>query len=199
MTPSRIEPATFRFVAQRRNHCATAVPSTRVLGRQQGNELADGLAKEAATNSDIKKCYDRIPKSAVKSEVSETSETKWQIKWDRTTKGVTTKLYFPKVADRLKLIISVISNLTMMVTGHGNIKSYLYKYKIIDSPMCTCKIGQQTTDHILYDCELVKQERDKLKAEILRSENWPVSNDTLINKYAEIFNKFVDSIPLEKL
>jgi len=135
----------------------------------------------------------------VKSEVSETSETKWQIKWDRTTKGVTTKLYFPKVADRLKLIISVISNLTMMVTGHGNIKSYLYKYKIIDSPMCTCKIGQQTTDHILYDCELVKQERDKLKAEILRSENWPVSNDTLINKYAEIFNKFVDSIPLEKL
>ena len=27
MTPSGIEPATFRFVAQRLNHCATAVPS----------------------------------------------------------------------------------------------------------------------------------------------------------------------------
>ena len=26
MTPSAIEPATFRFVAQRLNHCATAVP-----------------------------------------------------------------------------------------------------------------------------------------------------------------------------
>ena len=26
MTPSRIEPATFRFVAQHLNHCATAVP-----------------------------------------------------------------------------------------------------------------------------------------------------------------------------
>ena len=49
------------------------------------------------------------------------SETKWQIEWDRTTKGVTTKLYFPKVADRLKLKISVTPNLTMMVTGHGNI------------------------------------------------------------------------------
>ena len=33
--------------------------------------------------------------------------------------------------------------------------------------MCPCKIGEQTIDHILYDCELVKQERDKLKAEIL--------------------------------
>jgi len=86
-----------------------------------------------------------------------------------------------------------------MVTGHGNIKSYLYKHKIIDSPMYPCKIGEQTTDHILYDCELVKQESDKLKAEILRSENWPVSKDTPINKYTKIFNKFVGSIPLEKL
>jgi len=115
----------------------------------------------------------------------------------RTTKGATTKLYFPKVADRLKLKINVTPNLTMMVTGHGNIKSYLYKYKIIDSSMCPCKIGEQTTDHILYDCELVEQERDKLKAEILRSENWLVSRDTLINKYTKSFKKFVDSIPLE--
>jgi hypothetical protein len=98
------------------------------------------------------------PKSAVKSEVSENSETKWQTEWDRTAKGATTGLYFPKVADRLKLKINVTPNLTMMVTGHGNIKSYLYKYKLIDSSMCPCKIGEQTTDRILYDCELVKQE-----------------------------------------
>ena len=63
--------------------------------------------------------------------------------------------------------------------------------------MCPYKIGEQTTDRILYDCELVEQERDKLKAEILRSENWLVSRDTLINKYTKSFKKFVDSIPLE--
>jgi len=94
----------------------------------------------------------------VKSELSENSETKWQTEWDRTAKGATMELYFPKVADRLKLKINVTPNLTMMVTGHGNIKSYLYKYKLIDSSMCPCKIGEQTTDRILYDCELVKQE-----------------------------------------
>ena len=86
-----------------------------------------------------------------------------------------------------------------MVTGHGNIKSYLYKYKIIDSPMCPCKNGEQTTDHILYDCELVEQERDRLKAAVLRSENWPLSKDILIRKYSKPFKKFTDSISLDKL
>jgi len=32
LTPSGIEPATFRFVAQHLNHRATAVPKTEVLG-----------------------------------------------------------------------------------------------------------------------------------------------------------------------
>ena len=31
MTPSGIEPATFRFVARRLNHCATAVPHLKML------------------------------------------------------------------------------------------------------------------------------------------------------------------------
>jgi len=31
MTPSGIEPATFRFVAQHLNHCATAVPTWRII------------------------------------------------------------------------------------------------------------------------------------------------------------------------
>jgi hypothetical protein len=74
-----------------------------------------------------------------------------------------------------------------MVTGHGNIKSYLHKYKIIDSPMCSCKNGEQTTDHILCDCELVEQERDRPKAAVLRSEIWPVFKDILISKYSKYF------------
>jgi len=99
-----------------------------------GNELADQLAKEAATNNGIIECYNKIPKSTVKSEFSENSVKMWQSEWDSTVKGAITKLYFPKIADRLILKINVTPNFTTMVTGHGNIKSYLYKYKIIDSP-----------------------------------------------------------------
>jgi len=45
------------------------------------------------------------------------------------------KYFFPKIADRLKLRINVTPKFTTIVTGHGNIKTYLHKYKIIESPM----------------------------------------------------------------
>jgi len=42
LTPAGIEPATFRFVAQHLNHCATAVPSWRVLS--ENSRIACGFA-----------------------------------------------------------------------------------------------------------------------------------------------------------
>jgi hypothetical protein len=50
----------------------------------QGNELADQLAKEAASISD-NECYNRITKSAVKSELKGNSVKKWQTEWDCST------------------------------------------------------------------------------------------------------------------
>lgn len=44
----------------------------------QGNELADTLAKRAATDVDIPKCYTRIPKSVVKTDLEARSIDKWQ-------------------------------------------------------------------------------------------------------------------------
>jgi hypothetical protein len=108
-----------------------------------GNELADQTAKDAATNSDINECYTRNPKSTVRQELRDYSATKWQSEWDITTKGAITKNFFPKITDRLKLKINLTPNFTTMVTGHGNIKSYLFKYKIKDSPTCFCKRGEQ--------------------------------------------------------
>jgi len=55
--------------------------------------------------------------------------------------------------------------------------------------MCSCKRGEQTRDHILFNCELVEQERDILKASVLRSENWPVSKDILIKKIVKLKKK----------
>jgi hypothetical protein len=148
-----------------------------------GNELPDQIAKEAANSRDINECYTRIPKSAVRRELKDHSVTKWQSEWDHTTKGAITKSFFPKIAERLKLKVKVTANFTTIVTGHGNIKSYLRKYKILDSPMCSCKSGEQTVDHIIFECKLLQQERERLKSTVLRSENGPVSKNKLINKF----------------
>jgi hypothetical protein len=60
----------------------------------QGNELADRLAKEAATNADLIESYKKVPNSVVM------SVDKRQREWDLTTKGKIAKDYFPVVADK---------------------------------------------------------------------------------------------------
>jgi hypothetical protein len=107
----------------------------------------------------------------VKCDLSDQSATKWQEEWDHTTKGAITKTFFTKILDRLKLKINLTPNFTTIITGHGNIKTYLHKYKIIESPMSSCGEGEQTIDHIILDCELVERERHRPKPEVLRTEN----------------------------
>jgi ribonuclease HI len=99
----------------------------------RGNELADQLAKEAASSRTIAECNTRIPKSAVLSDLNEQSINQQQKEWERLSKGAITKSFFPKITDRLKLKINVTPNFTAIVTGHGNIKTYMAKYRIIES------------------------------------------------------------------
>ena len=87
------------------------------------------------------------------------SVDKWQRGWNRTTKGKITKDYFPRVAERLNMKISANPKFTTMVTGHGNIKAYLYRFKIAATPTCPCGKKDQTTDHLLYECEILVTKR----------------------------------------
>jgi len=96
---------------------------------------------------------------------------------------IITKSFFPIIVGRLKLRINPTPNFTALVTGHGNITSYLHKYNIIENLKCSCNKGEQTMDHIIYSCNLQEQERDRLKAVITRSEQWPVSKNKLVLKY----------------
>jgi hypothetical protein len=73
-------------------------------------------------------CYNKVPKSVVKSELGEKSVEKWQRDWDQTTKGQITKECFPIVADKVNMKINITRNFTTMVTGHGNIRAYLHRF-----------------------------------------------------------------------
>jgi hypothetical protein len=65
----------------------------------QGNELANNLAKEAANDRDMPECYNRLPQSSVRRELREYSITRWQNEWDATSKGAMTKSFFPIITE----------------------------------------------------------------------------------------------------
>jgi hypothetical protein len=46
---------------------------------------------------------------------------------------------------------------------HGNIRSYLHRFKIIDTPVCPCGTSDQTVEHFLFECEQLNKERDNLR------------------------------------
>jgi len=162
-----------------------------------GNESVDKLAKEAIKNSEV--CYNKIPKSEIERHEAENAIAKWQLQWDDTAKGRTTKEYFPDIKERLKMKIRLSPNLTAMLTAHGKTKAYLHRFKIIQSPECICKHGDQTTDHLIYDCEILDKEREKLIAYTSREEDWPVRKCEFVKKYLKQFTTFANSIDFEKL
>jgi hypothetical protein len=132
-------------------------------------------------------------------ELGEDSLIKWQSEWDKTTKGQITKLFFPVIRDRLKMKIKISPIFTTMITGHGNLKSYLHKFKIIESPTCPCGKAEQTVDHLSFQCELFRKERDNLILGVAKTDTWSLSKSTLICEHFQSFSKFIHEISLEKL
>jgi len=107
--------------------------------------------------------------------------------------------YFPDIKERLKMKLRLSPNPTAMLTAHGKTKAYLDRFKIIQSPECICKHRDQTTDHLIYDCEILDKEREKLIAYTSREEDWPVRKCELVKKYLQQFTTFANSIDFEKL
>jgi hypothetical protein len=143
-----------------------------------GNELADRLAKEAATNESLTEEYNRIPKSVVTRELEEESVKKWQRNWTQTAKGSETKEFFPNVEERLKMKINHTQNFTAILTGHGKTRAYLQRFNIIEEPTCPCGTAEQTTDHIIFECETLTKEREKLQ-----KGSWPTNKKHLIRRH----------------
>ena len=88
---------------------------------------------------------------------------------------------------------------TTIMSGHGNIRSYLHRLKIIGSPECPCKHGIQTVDHLTFQCNRLKNERETLKTNVLKVGKWPVSKSELTNRYVKQFIRYINSMDLEKI
>jgi hypothetical protein len=165
-----------------------------------GNEQADQLAKEAASSNEVETAHTKIPKSAVVRKLKEEGEREWQSEWDTSTKCEITKSFFFFLKDRIFTSLRMGINLSMIITVHGTLRSYYHRFKIIDDPKCICKIGPHTTDHLLWECELLRKQREVLKNSITKAGgDWPLTNSDLANKHTKLFQMFVNSTNFETL
>jgi len=70
-------------------------------------------------------------------------------------------------------------NFTNIVTGHGKTRSYLHRIKIIETPTSTCGTRDQTTEHLLFECELIKKRKGQTKIKRLANKQKRSNNETL--------------------
>ena len=68
----------------------------------------------------------------------------------------------PSVRKRLTQKIPIFPELTTMLTGHGNIKSYLYRLGLTDNPMCLCEEEEQTVDHLIFKCKKLHNQSNEV-------------------------------------
>lgn len=144
--------------------------------------------------------YDSIPISAVKNKLAAISEDSWRAEWESSTTGLLTKSFFPTVQDRLNTKLWLTPNLTTLLTGHGRINYYFHRFKIKDSAVCVCGVGDQTVDHVIYDCRKLKTQRN-IFIECVKKNGgtWPISKTEMGTKHAKHFAKFAKSIDLDSL
>jgi len=64
---------------------------------------------------------------------------------------------------------------------------------------CPCGEGDQTTDHIIYDCARLKEERDRLREAVNKTEVWLTSKRNLLQRHYNEFSKCINSISFEEL
>jgi len=119
--------------------------------------------------------------------------------WTQCTKGSIRKKYFPNVEEGLKMKLNLTQNFTAIVTGHGKTRAYLRRFKIKEEPTFPCGTAEQTTDHLIFECETLTKERERLKTTAQQNGSWPTNKKDLIRRHYRDFAQFINDIPFDKL
>ena len=125
-----------------------------------GNEIVDQLAKSSA-ESHITISYREVPLSYFKRTYLEKLIDLWQTEWDLSKNGrFTYKHFISNIKQRMHCKHSFTDFYsTQFLTNHGKFKQYLKRFNLIDhDTKCFCG-DEQTSDHLLFDCQRFTKER----------------------------------------
>ena len=137
-----------------------------------GNELADSLAKEATT---LTPETDETSFATLGCKINNLSTSEWRTTLDQYSKTVNTnttsyrKHFSWKLSSKLQIPTGTRRELAsafyQLKTGHGYLKSYLFRLGHSDSDQCQC--GQkETSEHLLLSCRILHEARTKLQGEL---------------------------------
>lgn len=162
-----------------------------------GNELADIAAKSAAKDQLLPESYSQISKTHLHYLLHTKTINHWQQHWDNTTNGQHLKQYIPNINSYIKnKQITTDFFTTQLLTGHGPVNAYFYRFKIRTSPVCECDFyTEQTYRHLLYDCRLLRDIRETLRQQVTRQNGvWPVDEPTLLMKHHKALRQFATDL-----
>jgi len=127
----------------------------------------------------------------VKSFINQEIMRIWQERWDGSTKGRETHYFFPDVTARCKMKhIKLCHTVVQFITGHGNFRAKLHKFNLRPDSQCACGSGEETSEHVLFQCPTYDEDRREL-VQTAHEETgfWPVAKKTLVKK--TVFAEFV--------
>jgi hypothetical protein len=134
-----------------------------------GNELVDNLAKRASHCGIFPTSF-YVPTSDYIPPLEEDVIRDWTIIWQSSLTGSFYKDVQLKIVSNpwykdisvLKVDVSLISRMRM---GHCLTLSHLARIGIVQSPLCPCGLGEETLDHIFFEC--LKYDREDLLRSIM--------------------------------
>jgi hypothetical protein len=131
-----------------------------------GNEKADGLAKEAARKRP-RNFTPTLTMSFLKRAARAEMVREWQHTWESRPKGTNYTGPFKKKPDQFFFTGNrkLVSAITQLRTGHGYFNSYFHGIPSaeIGSPLCSCRAGEhQTARHLILSCLHSWEERKEL-------------------------------------
>ncbi|KAG7196376.1 hypothetical protein KM043_000010 [Ampulex compressa] len=151
-------------VAALRVACAYRTVSDMALSVVAGIPPVDLLAADRAERYRGERRADEEDRRDVR--WTDGTMTEWQCRWDLANEGRWTHRIIPDVRRwTSRSHGSVNFQLTQVLTGHGNFRSYLYRFKISGDAGCpACPGVDEDVDHLLFRCPRFVEERSHLQA-----------------------------------
>jgi hypothetical protein len=124
----------------------------------------------------------------------------WDQRWSETTMGAQTKQFFQNVRQRIKVEKHFVfdSKFSQILTGHGGLNAYLYRFGLRSDVFCDACVGQvDNADHRVFNCSRYETQRQELinalqnNGEQLPTEHNILVSETIISSFIEFCKNII--------